>query len=179
MALDELKARLRREAEPTRQMAMGTAWHKILENPPSDELDVVESDGFRFVLDCEAEVALPQVREIRATKDYYVDGVTVTLTGGCDGITGNVVTDWKLTARPDPEKYLDSYQWRAYLDIFGADAFEYVLCHAKDGGDVVTILSVSPFRFYRYPQMGDHLLAGIREFVAFCRDHMPERLEAA
>lgn len=181
METDELISRLRREAPPNRAMAMGTAWHSILEQPPEDELAAVERDGFNFLVECEAEIALPQIREIRAEKTYLIDGIEVTLTGGCDGITGNVVTDHKLTARPDPEKYLDSYQWRAYLDIYGADVFEYILYHAldrgEDKGNQVIIKDVAPFRFYRYPNMHDDLIVGIREFVEFAREHLPERFE--
>lgn len=179
MTTEELISRLRRESPPNRAMAMGTAWHAILEQPPADELVVVERDGFTFLIECDAEITLPQIREIRAEKTYVVDGVTVTLTGGCDGITGNVVTDHKLTARPDPEKYLDSYQWRAYLDIYGADVFEYILYQALDQeakGQVI-IKDVVPFRFYRYPEMVSDLISGIRDFVEFARAHLPERFE--
>ena len=183
MTTEELVSRLRREEPPNRAMAMGTAWHSVLENPPADELLAVERDGFTFLVECDAEITLPQIREIRAEKTYLIDGLTVTLTGGCDGITGNVVTDHKLTARPDPEKYLDSYQWRAYLEIYSADVFEYILYHALDRGEEkgnqVIIKDVSPFRFYRYPGMENDLLAGIREFVEFARVHLPERLQKA
>lgn len=179
MTTEELVSRLRREEPPNQAMAMGTAWHSILENPPEDELLAVERDGFTFLVECDAEITLPQIREIRAEKSYVVDGLTVTLTGGCDGITGNLVTDHKLTARPDPEKYLDSYQWRAYLDIFGADVFEYILYQASEKDGRVIIRDVSPFRFYRYPNMASDLVAGIRDFVAFARDHLPERFERA
>lgn len=185
MTTEELVSRLRREEPPNRAMAMGTAWHGFLEDhqPDPDEIGVeaVRRDGFTFLVECDAEITLPQIREIRAEKTYAIDGLPVTLTGGCDGITGNVVTDHKLTARPDPEKYLDSYQWRAYLDIYNADVFEYILYHALDRGEEkgnqVIIRDVSTFRFYRYPGIQSDLLAGIREFVEFARVHLPERLQ--
>lgn len=179
MTLEELLARLRREAPPNRAMKIGTAFHSILEDPPEDELITVERDGFNFVIECEAEITLPQVREIRAEKAYQIDGAPVTLTGGCDGISGNVVTDHKLTAKPNPEKYLDSMQWRAYLDIYDADVFEYILYHGLDKGDQIIIRDVSPFRFYRYPEMERDLHAALHEFVAFAREHLPERFKEA
>lgn len=178
MSLDDFLSRLRRESAPSRQMEIGTAWHKVLENPPADDFSVVDQDGFQFDIQCDAQIVLPQVREIRAEKSYDIAGTRVTLTGGCDGISGNVVTDHKLTARPDPEKYMDSYQWRAYLEIFGADVFEYVLYHAKDEGEWIVIRDVAPFRFYRYPEIERDLVAGIRDYVDFCREHMPEAVAA-
>lgn len=179
MTLEDLVSRLRREAPPNRAMEMGTAWHSVLEHPPSDSLSVVERDGYTFVIECDAEVTLPQIREIRSSSTYDVDGVPVTLDGGVDGITGNVVTDHKLTSRPDPEKYFGSMQWRAYLDIYEADVFEYVLYHAKDEGERIIIRDVQPFRLYRYPGMRDDLMAALREFVDFARIHLPERFTEA
>lgn len=178
MTVEELVSRLRRETPANRAMAMGTAWHAVLEHATDGDITQVERDGFTFSVECDAAITLPQIREIRADATFVVDGTVVTLSGGCDGITGNVVTDHKLTARPDPEKYFDSFQWRAYLELFGADVFEYVLYHAKDEGDVVRIRDVHPFRLYRYPGMRDDLIAGIREFVEFSRIHLPERMAA-
>lgn len=178
MTLEEVVSRLRREAPPNRAMEIGTAWHSVLEDPPADDLVAVKRNGICFMVECDAEITLPQIREIRAEKTYNVDGVPVTLTGGCDGISGNIVTDHKLTARPDPEKYFDSQQWRAYLDIYDADVFEYVLYQAKDDGDLVRIVGVHPFRLYRYPGLRDDLMAALREFVEFAREHLPERFDA-
>lgn len=181
MTVEDLISRLRREATPNRAMSIGTAWHSILEEPPEDELAAVKKDGFTFLVECDAEIQLPQIREIRAEKTYAVDGIDVTLTGGCDGISGNVVTDHKMTARPDPDKYLESYQWRAYLDIYDADVFEYILYHGIDlgeeKGNQIIIKDVSPFRFYRYPGMLDDLIVGIRDYLDFVRAHMPEKLQ--
>ena len=177
MTTEDLIARLRREEPPNRAMAMGTAWHAVLEEPPEDEILMVSRDGFTFIVETEASITLPQVREIRAEKTYIVDGLPVTLTGGCDGISGNVVYDHKLTDRPNPEKYFDSFQWRAYLDIFGADTFRYVLWHALDKKDTVIIRDVSEFPIYRYPTMRDDLMVGLHDFVHFARQYLPERFE--
>lgn len=177
MTTEELVRRLRKEEPPNRAMQLGTAFHSILEHPPSDSLDMVEQDGFIFSFEVDAEIELPPMSELLAEATYDVDGIPVTLRGKCDGLHGNVVTDHKLTAKPDPATYFSSYQWRAYLDIFEADTFEYVLYHAKDEGDTVRILNVETFRLYRYPGMRGDLLLGIREYVDFVREHMPEVLE--
>jgi hypothetical protein len=175
MTLADLVARFRRESPPSEAMDRGIAFHKVMEHPP-DEISTISMDGFTFRFTCDDVITLPQVREIKATKDYHIAGVDVTLVGVVDGISGNVVTDHKLTERPDPETYLTSYQWRAYLDIFNADIFTYHLYHAKANGRDVEIKSVDTFSFYRYPEMEADLLAGIAEFVEFAKDHLPERL---
>lgn len=173
MTNEDLAARLRGQQPPNAKMKIGTAWHAILENPPSLNFEAVEMDGYRFRIACDGEIALPQIREIRGTKQYG----DVTLSGGCDGITGNELTDHKLTFRPDPENYLTSYQWRAYLDIFNADRFVYNLYHAKPDLDgVINIVDISTLPLYRYAGMVDDLMLGINDLVDFCRAHVPERV---
>ena len=40
--------------------------------------------------------------------------------GGIDGLR---IEDHKTTSRFEPDWYLPGYQWRLYLDIFGASRF--------------------------------------------------------
>lgn len=178
MTQAELAARLRREAPANDKMLTGTAFHKLLEDPP-DEITTAEVNGIKFRIDCDAEIVLPQIREIRASKIYEVGGVVVTLSGGCDGITGNKVSDHKLTFRPEPENYFESFQWRAYLDIFNADVFEYHMYHAKDDDGVIVIKDVSTLRLYRYPGMEVDLILGIADLVGFARENLPEKFTEA
>lgn len=170
---DDLVKRLRRESEPNEKMLIGTAWHSILEDPP-EEINVVQHNDITFRVECESSLTIPQVREIRANKTYTVDGHEVTLTGGCDGITGNKVTDHKLTFKPNPDTYFESFQWRAYLDIFRADVFEYFIYHASEKKGEIVIRDVSSLKMYRYPDMASDLLAGIRDLVEFANKHMKE-----
>lgn len=177
MGLDEIKGRLLRTAEPNEQMQIGTAWHSILENPP-DEIRKIERNGFRFRVDCDFSLELPQIREIRAQKSYRIGDYSVSLTGGCDGVSGSLVSDHKLTFKPNPESYFDSYQWKAYLDIFGGDTFRYYIYSARQDrktGEIV-IYDISTMSLYRYPEMQNDLLVGIRELVEFCREWVPEAL---
>ncbi len=172
MTVGDVLGRLLRTEEPNELMLKGTAWHSILEGPP-ETIDAIERNGFAFRVDCDAEISLPQIREIRGEKDYTIDGKAVTLTGGCDGISGNKVTDHKLTFRPNPETYFESFQWRAYLDIFNADIFEYIIYSARDRKDETIIYDISPMLMYRYPEMERDLEQGIRNLVGFCQIHMP------
>lgn len=178
MTAQELQQRLRGEVPASRKMDAGTAWHAVLENPPA-EVDVIESQGFTFRVECDATLRLPQVREIRAERTYCIDGEPVTLSGGCDGITALLVGDHKLTERPDVERYAQAYQWRAYLELFNATAFDYWLWHAAEKDGVFVIRDMHAVRFWRYPEMHDDLMAGLRDFVEFARFFLPERFDDA
>ncbi len=171
MTKKDMIARLMRTSPANAQMKMGTAWHAIMEDPPN-EITTIEKDGLRFTVACDKKIILPQVREVRAKKTYMVDGDNISLTGKLDGLTGVKVTDHKLSFRPNPETYFDSFQWRAYLDIFNADVFEYIIYHGKAKGQDVTIKDVSTLCMYRYPGMAEDLKVGISELWEFAKNHV-------
>lgn len=177
MTVGEMRGRLLRTEPANEKMKMGTAWHSVLEDPP-ETIDMIERDGITFRVECAAEITIPQVREIRAVKTYRIDGAEVTLTGGCDGISGNKITDHKLTFNPNPETYFESFQWRAYLDIFGADSFKYIIYSATEKKGEIIIRDVSTLVMYRYPEMVNDLEEGIRDLLTFVKDHVPEMIRA-
>lgn len=172
MTAEDLQQRLLREAEPNEKMLMGTAFHAVLEDPPA-EINTIEKNGFTFRIDCDSEITIPPVREIRANNHYMINGIDVCLTGGCDGIDGRKVIDHKLTFNPNPDTYFESFQWRAYLDIFSADVFEYYLYHATEKKGEVVIKDISTLKMYRYPDMVHDLRQGIADLVEFIRENMP------
>ncbi len=173
MTVDQMKARLLRTEPPNDSMKIGTAWHKILENPEK-EIDSIEQDGITFRIDCDCQIFLPQIREIRADKTYIIGNNEVTLSGGCDGISGNKIIDHKLTFHENLDTYFESYQWRAYLDIFNADIFEYYIYSAKETKDEIVINNVSSIKMYRYPAMIANLKLGIQDLLEFVNQHVPE-----
>lgn len=183
MAPGELRNRLLRLEPPPEKAKMGTALHSIFENPPPKKAsspggwERIERDGYVFVFECDVEVCVSRIKEIRANKTYDVDGIEVTLTGKCDDLKGNKVCDHKLTFKPKPETYMDSYQWRAYLDIFNADVFEYFIYHGYAKGKEITIRDFSAMQMYRYPGMKDDLIKGIRDLLGFVKEFVPEMIQ--
>lgn len=183
MTSEELINRLKRLEPPNEQMMMGTALHSIFEDPPPRRAssvggwDTIEREGYLFRFECDCEVKLPQVREIKARKTFEINGVEVTLTGKCDGVTGNKITDHKLTFRPNPENYFSSYQWKAYLDIFNADVFEYIIYHGSAKGNEISVRDVSHMKMYRYPEMEDDLKVGVSELLQFIKTNAGELIK--
>jgi len=178
MTTQELRDRLLGLSPPNDKMKIGIAWHKALET--SSLLGEIIIDGITFSVDTDAEVEMPQIMEMRGTKFYQIDDVLVTLSGRCDGISGTTLIDHKLTFNPSVESYFESFQWRAYLDIFHGDKFTYYIYHAKqDKEGVVRIIDVQEISFYRYPDMIKDVESGIRDLLGFIKNHVPEKLEVA
>lgn len=122
MSEQEFIAQITTKIPPTTAMAVGTAWHSVLENWQGETDDNrYHQDGFVFSLSALASddpiiIGEPHEREQKRCW-YGVDGVQ--LVGKFDVITPFAVIDHKLTAHFDPERYFDSWQWRCYLAMTG------------------------------------------------------------
>lgn len=178
--LADLLAQLRRESEPTEAMMAGTALHKALETAEAGELRGFAVDGFTFDIEVDAEIDLPPTREMKGTREYVVDGCIVTLVGKVDAIHGKRVDDHKFTSRYDAERYMDSYQWRIYLDIFGADEFRWNIFEGKEafeGSRHYAIRAFHKLTMHRYPGMSNDIMREVRSFVSFAREFLPQKIE--
>lgn len=107
----------------TEAMRAGTALHKALELAHPGTFDALSSGGYTFRFDCDIGIPAMQFREFRSNKRYG----DLTVSGQCDGIIGRTVYDYKTTGIFSAERYLDGYQWRYYLDIFGLDVFRWLV----------------------------------------------------
>jgi hypothetical protein len=174
--LDALIAQLRRQTPPTEAMMAGAALHAALEVAQPGEYRVLQANGFAFEMP-DAEIDLPAFREIKATRDYFLGDVCVTLVGKVDAVHGRRVDDHKFTSRFDPDRFLNSYQWRVYLEIFEADEFRWNVFEGTESQPRhYFIRHVHPLRMYRYPGMIDDVEREVGKFIDFAREHLPERL---
>lgn len=174
--LADLLSQLRREAPPTEAMLAGTALHSALERAEIGDHATLSADGYTFTLDIDGEIDLPQIREIKGTRDYAIGNCTVTLVGKVDAIHGRRIEDHKFTARYDAERFMGSYQWRIYLEVFGADEFRWnVFEGSETGPKEYRVSGFHQLRMHRYPGIGDDVMRELAEFVDFARAHLPER----
>lgn len=176
MELDELLRRLRREEPPSEAMLAGSALHKLLETAGTEDLTEVDSDGYRFVFQCDGALDLPAIREMKGTREYEIDGVTVTLVGKVDAVHGKRIDDHKFTSRYDAERFLSSYQWRVYLDVFDASEFRWNIFEGREASPQFYIITqLHQLRMHAYPGMRADIERELHAFVGFARNHLPER----
>lgn len=185
---------------------VGTAFHRIVEGntdgvekaepgerhflyygkdtvEPVPEGRTFDIDGNKVTLDIpQCKVALaykaehPQAfHEIRQWQDFG-DAV---VTGCSDIIDGLEIRDIKTKySAPDDKDYLNSCQWRYYLELFGADTFHFDIFifqdykpdkHGTDVRGLTLTRHTPPITCHRYPGMEDdnrHLLG---EFIDWAR----------
>ena len=128
--LADLVRQLRHLMPSTDAMEAGTALHAALERAEPGDYKGLTFGDYIFSFETDAAIDLPAIREMKATRQYLVDDVVVTLVGKVDAIHGKRIDDHKFTARFDADRYLDSYQWRIYLEVFGADRFRWNIFEA-------------------------------------------------
>lgn len=183
VTLDDLLARLRKEAPPTTAMLAGSAWHKALELMEWDEeaadAEVISVDGFTFRIAADIELNLPEVTELKGEMELDTPSGPVTLVGVVDGIDAHGIRDYKLSGRFDAERYMDSFQWRCYLLMFDAQRFAYEVFTAREddrsGEWLITAYDQLPF--YAYPGLADDVQREVEAFAAFVAEYLPERVQ--
>jgi hypothetical protein len=158
------------DSTPSPAMRAGTAFHKALELATCADFECLSADGYTFQFDCDAEIAISPVREIRGYKNYG----DLTVTGQCDCIDGKVVIDYKTTANFDPDRYMFGYQWRFYLDIFEADLFRWNIFEIKESDDpfAYVVRNFHRLEQRRYPDMAGDCAKLAKEYADFYQTHL-------
>ena len=196
----ELRGEVEPDLDARIRMQFGTAVHAFLEDSPGSlgEQDLRRSAGYRFLrtqaavselvaldaeraggpgdpqilLDLKHPDDVPQVTEFRCRLAMDIGGTEVTLRGKIDALAGNTIVDYKVTARPDAGRYMESWQWRIYmLAVPTARRFVYRLFQARiaEARRRYRATEVTPLTLYRYPAMLDDVRSQVRDMVGFCR----------
>jgi hypothetical protein len=190
---DEAKflAELRGEFEPTYEILIGLAYGRALEKPDKYRVQVphegyevpvkVGPDWRRFFIP--ERTVRPGLNvldrngvfEVRTEKVY--NGVTVVMKA--DHVIGRIVSDNKTTFKTfDFDKYAHSYQWRFYLDAFGAQQFTYNVFRLYDERGDIEIAGVEQFNLFPYSEMERDCAALVGEFCDYVRARNLEPLLA-
>lgn len=160
---------------PTPAMLAGTAFHEALEHAQPGAYEVLEAMGYTFHLP-DADLVLPTIREVRAYGQYG----DLTVTGKVDCLDGRRVADHKTTSRFDAERYLAGYQWRFYLDLFGADVFRWNVFELRELEPMVFQVSAPQLlEITRYPGMHDDCMQLALDYLDFARNHLPADMPEA
>lgn len=164
---------------------IGTAFHSIVEDCAATTRNEMVANGYIFDIDG-YNVALninhislalryrnehpDAFHEVRMAKDY---GRAI-VSGCADMIDGLEIRDIKTKfSTPTDADYIDSAQWRFYLDIFGADTFHYDLFVFSGYKDTMehdvrecTMMRYTPaITCYRYPRMEADNLELVNAFM--------------
>lgn len=165
--------------QATEAMTAGTAFHKALETALEGTNDCLEAQGYRFEFPSDLELVLPPIRELRMSKTYMVDGLPIVITGQVDALDGRLIYDHKTTRHFDPDRYMQGFQWRLYLDIFGADFFCWNIFEISEKDTrLYEVKGLHTLTQYRYPELAEDCKSLVSDFARFVRQHIPQRKAA-
>lgn len=179
MTFEQLLTRLRGQEPPNANMLAGRAFHSMLEKAGEDELYCAVQDGFEFVFDLDSVISVPPIRELKGEVVINTHVGPVTLVGKVDTLNGLRVSDYKLTERFDAECYADSYQWRCYLEMFGATEFIYEVFQYRwdlKACDRLIVYDHQQFRCDAYPGMRADIVRQVSGLAEIVAKHVPEKI---
>lgn len=176
MSEADLIASLTHTAAPSRRMALGTAFGRVLEAPDAHAVPnglggvaYYEAEGYRFPADLMAgPLALYDRRglcEVKATT--VLDGVT--LVAKADQLVGAEIIETKTTLGTyDPDKYAGSMQWRVMALVFEPVRIQYrVFSLTESPAGEISLRSTDTLNLYPYAGLADDVRALLGEFVDY------------
>jgi hypothetical protein len=167
-----LLRRLRKEEPPTPAMEAGTAFHQILEKPDFEEqtelFTVLNGQEYWFSIVCDIEITLPRIRELRVEKQYG----DLLVRGRVDGLEALTVTDYKTTGQFDPDRLMEGYQWRFYLDTLKCDTFIWKVFVIDQFGKPghYDVKQFHGLKQHRYAGMGEDCQRLAAEYLQFTQE---------
>lgn len=163
----------------------GGAFHKVIEGDyVAGPHSYVIADGIAFT-PAQAEPAFryksqhpAMIHEVNVKKIYQVGEYQIYLSGRIDGAEGLHIRDAKTKFRSiDWQEYLDSYQWRYYLDMQNTDVFFYDVFEVRYFNDLrgnppytlpgVEFLPAETIKCERYDSMEADCLQLLHEFMGY------------
>ncbi|MGN6435981.1 MAG: hypothetical protein ACTHMM_05580 [Agriterribacter sp.] len=165
----------------------GGAYHKIIEEGDKNltkhngQLGFLIEDHFfsweqaKPAVDYRNDHSL-MVHEMDLRKTYSTQYGDIQLTGRIDGIEGRIVRDAKTKFQSvSVSEYMDSLQWRVYLDILELDTFYYDVFEVRRfketvGSPLVYDVDVIPYgaiKCERYENMEEQIVTTLNQFMQY------------
>lgn len=163
---------------------VGGAFHKIIEGDYKNVKGRVVADDVSFTKE-QANVALTykvqhkfMIHEISMRKIYETNYFPIQVSARTDGTEGLNVRDAKTKFRsPDYQEYIDSSQWKFYLDMLETNTFYYDLFEVKNFPESlhhpivlpkeVEFIPHEPLQCIRYETMLPDIMKILNDFLDY------------
>ena len=171
---DDLMLSLTAGTPQTPAMAVGSAYHHLMELWAAGATRKRKAQGYTFVFPKELDYRFefPNVVERRTFMNVDTDLI---ISGQYDALVREKIIDYKTGLSPPRwELYMDSMQWRTYLTLTGKTHFEYVhiqLGKVRGKDKTYQIKGQSMMSMYSYWNMSKHVFKVARELRDFCKKY--------
>lgn len=161
----------------------GGAFHKLIEGDFSSEEHGFMADGIHFTTK-QAKAAFnfkaehrSMIHEVNVGKVYTLrNGLQVYVSGRVDGMEGVVIRDAKCKfGNPDFYEYMDSCQWKFYLDMMNLNVFYYDIFEVQGFNELplkpeVVFCENQPLRLSRYGNLQKDCTEVINDFFDYIQN---------
>lgn len=172
MTEDDLVAQIRGEFQPTPITELGTAFDHVLNDPQKHQVDGGYTSGLHFfpdlmmapVLELLGRRGVSQVKHEKA----YGDCVIVAKADELIGV--RCIENKTTTGQFNIDKYLESYQWRYLIDVFGVRMVTYrvfLLSDPEQGA--IRLREIQSFNTFPYAELHYDCERLVREFATYAR----------
>jgi hypothetical protein len=125
----------------------GSAFHKAIENGTDTEGDF-KFKGIEKVMKEVENYRQHGLAELKSSKRYYINGEIVELVGKADYWTPKSICELKSTTRFNQYTYLNSIQWKCYMDIFNVPEVVYVVATIDVYENIITEVNTLTMLYY-------------------------------
>lgn len=174
--LERLLENLTKPFQESPKMRFGKACHMLLEDP---EKAFKTKEGYNIydeVISFKEAEPLMEFRSLhpdgiyehRFKKVYEIRGYHVTMSQIVDFLEFDTVYDFKIVeAAPKTEQYMNSFQWKCYLDVTELPTFVYQVWQRRGFKNMKYLAPFDPITVYRYDGLHEEVLNMIEMFVKF------------
>lgn len=175
ISVEEMDKRLMREPTPqTDKMKIGAAFHEVAQGGGSKVDDIFHYENYQFMspdIDALITRLAPGIHEVKKY-DTVIPSPhgKINITARVDSIHGATVHEikTKIGQAPKPEAYMDSWQWKVYLRVFGAKKLVYHLCQLSfDKKAEAFNVEIDSLDLYPYPTMNNEVDSAFCELVEY------------
>lgn len=156
---------------PTPQQLVGIAFHEALEHIDYGAHEEISARGFTFRFSTDFVLPIQYLREARCERVYDTSAGKIEIRGRVDAIEPMVIYDHKTTSNFDPERYLDGYEWRYYLDLTASKKFVWNVFELSPTKkpDVFEVPRAHVLTQFTYPGISRDCGALADEFASFLK----------
>jgi hypothetical protein len=158
------------------KMRFGKACHMLLENPDKAFKNKSGYNIYNEVISFKEAEPLLEFRSLhpdgiyehRFKKVYMIRGYEVTMSQMVDFIEFDTVFDFKIVeASPKTEQFMNSFQWKCYLDVTELPTFVYQIWQRRGTKNFKYLSEFDPITLYRFDGLHDEVVMMIEQFIRF------------
>jgi len=165
---NELIERITRKFEGNYYTERGSAFHKAIENNTDTEGDF-KFIGINRVIEAIENYKNHGIAELKSSKIYIIDGEEIEVVGKADYWMPSSICELKTTTYFNANTYLNSIQWKCYMDLFDVKEVVYIVATLEPNTNTIKEINTLTMLYY------DQINVEIKELIGLFVNYLKSR----